>query len=173
MEQQRVSEPIHIGKIITIGSSTPQPQKPVIESRRSITATKLRPIVRTFKKPFEIVDEFLDCSDKSSMIKFISEYQKTGVEWDVFRKKIPDELLEKWAKVMWKCQENGFIAPRVENNVLHWRVIMTHHTDTCDKCTMCPTSWRAGDCKGKLKFKPNGERNWTPCWKLESAIRKN
>ena len=98
------------------------------------------------------------------MIDLLSAFQKTQGEWDLFRKKIPDALLAKWKKVMWECRKNGFIAPKIENNEIKWKVIMTIHTNNCDQCTLCPTSWIAGDCKGRMKTTIHGLRNWTPCW---------
>jgi hypothetical protein len=142
-----------------------------MNTQRNITLKNLKPIVRTLKRPEQIVDEYLDGSDKYTIIKYLSEFQKTQGEWDSFRKKIPDELLNKWAKVMKECRANGFISPKIENNNIHWKVVMTLHPETCDKCTLCPSTYIAGDCKGKLKMKREDgimKRNWTPCWRDSS-----
>ena len=130
------------------------------------------PIVRTIKKPSEIVDEFFNADDKYLMIKHLIAYQKLSNDrnWDVYRKKIPDDLLEKWAKIMIKCRENGFINPQVWNNEIHWRVVMTRDRNTCDQCTMCPAGIDGGDCKGKMKYKKSGDRDWTPCWKIKQEV---
>lgn len=123
------------------------------------------PIVRTLKKPYQIVDEFFDAADKKNMISHLIQRQKTHADWDVYKIKIAEDLLNKWAKIMLKCRENGFMAPQVWNNEIHWRVAMTQDRSNCDQCTMCPAGIDGGDCKGVMKYKRNGERNWTPCWK--------
>jgi hypothetical protein len=99
------------------------------------------------------------------MISHLIQRQKTHADWDVYKIKIAEDLLNKWAKIMLKCRENGFMAPQVWNNEIHWRVAMTQDRSNCDQCTMCPAGIDGGDCKGVMKYKRNGERNWTPCWK--------
>ena len=127
----------------------------------------LLPIAKTLKNPDQIVDEFFNYLEKEQMIEHLISYQKLGDEghWNTYRKRIPQELLVKWLKIMKKCQSNGFIAPRVWEEKIHWKQVMTRDRSNCDQCTMCPASFVAGECKGKMKHKPNGERNWTPCWK--------
>lgn len=117
------------------------------------------------KTPAEIVADYFDYSDLEAMVKFLSDRQKFDAEWDVFRKKIPDTLLEKWQKIMAECRANGFMRPRVRNSEIIWdQVTATRENyQKADKCTLCDKTYKAGVCKGKLKMKHNGIM-FVPCW---------
>lgn len=119
--------------------------------------------------PNQIIDEFMDWSDKDLMIKHLISYQKLGDDrnWDNYRKKIPDELLQKWANIIFKCRMSGFIAPRAYDNKIVWKTMITYHPEMCDQCSVCPKTFISGECQGKLKPKMEGGhwvRNFVPCW---------
>lgn len=165
MEIQRDSTPIHIGKIITIGNSTPPwPQKPK-DMPENMKLRPLPPLVQIDKTPDDIMGEIMDFSDRESIIKFLSTYQKTRPDWDNFRNKIPDRLLDKWAKVLKNCRKFGFIRPKVENEKITWHQVLgfkRNHQNT-DQCTLCSRSQRAGDCRGGIVIK-NNQRMFKQCW---------
>ena len=121
-------------------------------------------MVQTFTTPNKIVDKYLDEQDKSAIIRHITSCQKNDSDWGTYRKKIPDELLREWAKVMAECWSYGFVAPYVYDDKLYWKRIVMHDVSCCDKCTLCPMNFRAGQCKGKIYYKANGERVFRTCW---------
>ena len=48
------------------------------------------------------------------MIKrYLSAYQKSGMGWDVYAIRIPDEDREILARIFKECRDNGFFLPRV------------------------------------------------------------
>jgi hypothetical protein len=116
--------------------------------------------------PNQIVEGIFTAGEKDLMIKLLIAFQKIQTDWDAYRKKIPDNLLEKWADIMLKCRENGFVAPRVYDNQIHWKQIMGLHTELSDECTMCPSTFVSGECKGRLKLNAKNERVFVPCWKI-------
>ena len=123
------------------------------------------PLVRPEKMPREIMADHLDFDSMETMIGYLSDFQKTEADWNIFRRKIPNALLDKWARVMIECRTNGFIAPFVENNEIRWRQIMAtaRNRDLTDKCTLCSNLYIAGKCRGQRKLKPSGLM-FVPCW---------
>ena len=123
------------------------------------------PLVRPEKMPQEIMADYLTFDDMEALITHLSNYQKTEVDWSIVRRKIPNPLLDKWARVMAECRMNGFVAPFVENNEIRWRQIMStaRNRDMTDKCTLCSNSYIAGRCHGQRKPKPGGLM-FVPCW---------
>jgi hypothetical protein len=115
--------------------------------------------------PEVIVNGLLTQSEKDSMIKYLIGYQKTGMDWEICRKKIPTDLLEKWANVLRECRLNGFMAPKVQSEKLIWKQIFgfKRNYKNADKCTLCPRNFIAGDCKGGSKHK-FGTILFRPCW---------
>jgi len=115
--------------------------------------------------PKEIIADVLDYSDLEAMTKYLSERQKSDAEWDQFRKKIPDDLLDKWQGIMSRCRENGFFRPRVRNGEIVWDQLTANRKDyqRYDKCTICTQTFIAGNCKGKGRLKHNGIM-FVPCW---------
>jgi len=109
--------------------------------------------------------DHLDYADMEAMIGYLSDHQKTGSDWNTFRRKIPNPLLEKWAAIMRECRVNGFVAPFIQNNEIHWRQILGNKRwhDMPDKCTLCPSLYVEGKCRGQRKLKAQ----WlffVPCW---------
>ena len=134
-----------------------------------IKTSHLSPTVKTLKHPNHIVDEFMDWNDKDQMIKHLIAYQKLGDDrnWDNYRKKIPDELLEKWGNVILQCRMNGYLYPRAYDNKIIWKTMTFYHPEVCDQRSVCPKAFIAGECKGQLKPKNEGgiwKRNFVPCW---------
>ena len=127
--------------------------------------SKLPPMVKPIKQPGQIIDFILLNSEKESMIKFLIGYHKIQTDWDVYRKKIPDELLVKWAVVMKECRENGFMAPKIQGNVIVWKKVFgfKRNQNNADKCTLCSKAYVSGECEGKLRLR-NMHRVFIPCW---------
>lgn len=99
----------------------------------------------------------------ASMIKHLIEYQKEK-DWSVYRKKIPEDLLVKWAQVLAACRKHGFVGPKAFGDRIHWNQVVTHREKPSDKCTMCPRGFGAFDCKGKTGFRKDGNKDFLPCW---------
>ena len=119
------------------------------------------------KNPQQIMDDVFAYGDKDVMVKLLIGFQKLfPIGWDEYRKKIPDDILEKWGTIMSKCHENGFVSPRVYGNKIHWKQVMGMHTDLSDECTMCRNTFVSGECKGQLKINNKNERVFIPCWKM-------
>lgn len=123
------------------------------------------PLVRPEKMPQEIMADHLTFDDMEAIIGHLSNYQKTETDWSIVRRKIPNALLDKWARVMIECRTNGFVAPFVENNEIHWRQTLNtkRNHDMTDKCTLCSNLYIAGKCRGQRKIKPSG-LFFVPCW---------
>jgi hypothetical protein len=121
-------------------------------------------MVRTIKKPNDIVDSIFDYDEKAVMIKLLIGYQRSGTDWDVYFKKTDHELLNKWRRIMLECRRSGFLNPKVENSELKWRVIMSRDNELNDQCTACPESFTGGGCAGNLTTNQRRERMFVPCW---------
>ena len=104
-------------------------------------------------------------SDEDEMGRFLATYQKTQPEWDVFRKKIPDELLKKFQRVLQECKSEGYINPHMSEGNIVWQQILTRERskNNSDQCTTCSRSFVAGDCRGKTRL-VNGQRHFVFCW---------
>jgi hypothetical protein len=119
------------------------------------------------KRPDEITDEHFTFHEKEAMIKYLIGYQKTQADWDDYRKKIPDELLQKWARILLEARENGFFNPRVINGqYIIWKQIVgfKRNYKSSDECTLCPKTFVSGECQGKMKHDQHGHRVFRPCW---------
>jgi len=99
--------------------------------------------------------------DIETIIDFLDKYQKKRPEWDDFRGKIPESLLQKWGRVLKICRENGFINPVAKNGKIIFSQILSHKRNrkNSDKCTLCTNNFIDYTCKGKIK-----NRNFVPCW---------
>lgn len=152
-------------KTTATGNSTPPLPRPPTESEQSMRLTSLPPLVKTDRKPDDIVNDFMNFTDKEAIIKFLSQYQKTRPDWESFRHKIPDALLDKFAKVLRECRKNGYMRPKVENEQLVWLRVMgfKRNYKNADECSLCDRSQVAGNCRGKVVFK-NHHRMFQPCW---------
>jgi hypothetical protein len=117
------------------------------------------------KYPAQIIDEIFSYDEKKSMIKYLITHQKTQTDWNVFRQKIPDELLEKWANIMRECRENGFVNPIVRHEKIQWSQIVGFERNykNYDECSLCSRSFVGGDCNGEITYK-FGKKDFKPCW---------
>lgn len=123
------------------------------------------PLARTERHPDEIVDEYFTYDDKQAFIKYLIGYQKTQIDWETYRKKIPDALLDKFTKILAACREYGFVRPRVRDEVLVWDRILgfkRNHANA-DQCTLCSKSQLSGNCRGRGKYKI-GQLMFKTCW---------
>jgi hypothetical protein len=171
--QEAPREPVRIGQVLTPSGNVIMPQdlKKPTESPKVITnvkpESKLKAAVLTFTTPEQILNQFLSYTDKDDMIKFLSSWQKSQAEWDVFRKKIPDELLEKWGTALRKCRENGFINPHIDGNKITWQRILVRNTKHCDKCFLCDRNFTGGDCRGRILHRAVDDKSsarFSVCW---------
>jgi len=158
-----ISEAISEIKNENYRPTLPRPQMPEQESGLMLRTKP--PLVRPEKMPKEIMAEHLDYADMEAMIGYLSDHQKTESDWNTFRRKIPNPLLDKWAAIMRECRANGFVAPFVENNEIRWRQILStkRNHDMTDKCTLCTNLYIAGKCRGQRKLKATG-MFFVPCW---------
>ena len=132
----------------------------------NITRT-LPPLTIPLQKPDEIITKYFTKMEKEALVKYLSSYQKTRPDWDQFRNTMPDELLDKWTKILKECRENGFVSPRVDKWEIVWSQILgfKRNYKCVDKCSLCSSSQRAGDCKGTTKYKLD-QRMFQPCWEV-------
>ena len=129
---------------------------------------KLPPLVKTNRKPADIIGEIMNFSEVDVMVKHLAAYQKTHDDWDKYRIKIkPPSLLDKWKEVLNRCRGNGFIAPRVYNDELKWKQIQgfKRNYQNVDNCTLCSRSQLASDCSGKVIPRIN-KKEFHPCWEV-------
>jgi len=126
---------------------------------------KLPPLVIPSQPANHIVISLMDATERELMVKYLTQYKKTGSDWDTFKNKIPEKLLEKWKFVLDACRENGFIAPKVYNEKIIWSQILgfKRNYKNADKCTLCSCNHKDGNCKGKLIYK-NQQRMFQQCW---------
>lgn len=132
-------------------------------SQGNIIGNTHPPMVIPKRSPETIMFSILG-SDEQEMTNFLSAYQKNQPEWDVFRKKIPQELLNKFKRVMNECHSEGYVNPKVQDGNITWRQILTRvrSKDNADQCTLCPNSLAAGTCKGRMRH--TNQRLFVPCW---------
>ena len=129
------------------------------ESQGTTTLNIHPPMVVPKRSPDTIMFSILG-SDEEEMGRFLATYQKTHPEWDVFRKKIPDELLRKFQRVLQECKAEGYVNPHMHEEKIVWQQILTRerHKNASDQCTLCPRSLAAGDCRGRMR------KNFQFCW---------
>jgi hypothetical protein len=101
-------------------------------------------------------------SQKDLIIKYLIQHQKAKDDWDTARKKIPDDLLMKWASVILECRLNGFMSPRIHNNSIIWKQVTgaKRNYKNADQCTLCPNTYVGGECKGVMTER----KGFVPCW---------
>lgn len=110
--------------------------------------------------PSRIVADHFNQEELELMSKYLATYQKGEVGWDVFRLKIPTELLKKLEAVLVECRSNGFINPivsigeRGDYRLLWSQILSDNPGDKCSSCTRKPCIERE-DAKGQF----------IPCWK--------
>ena len=123
---------------------------------------KLPPLVKTLRTADTLIRAVLSEADYKDLVKHLQAHQKTGGEWDVYRKKIPDDLLVKFKELLQVCRENGFIGPKIEADQMVFKQIVTHNQNA-DKCTLCNNNLIAGSCKGRMR-KINNHWQFANCW---------
>ena len=97
-------------------------------------------------------------SDIDAMKKHLIAYQRSGGNrnWDEYRKKVDNVLLESWGGVLRLCRENGFICPVVRSNKIIFSQMLG--SPATDKCYLC-----GEECSGTYTITPRG-KEFTPCW---------
>ena len=160
---EQVSETISTIQAGNYRPTSPSPPMPQQES--GLKKSDLLPLVKTGRTPDEIMLGYFDQADLEAMTKFLSDRQKSDAEWDVFRKKIPDVLLDKWRKIIRECWQNGFCAPSVKNNQIVWKQIkaLPYKRDAVDGCSFCSNTFKGGTCLGRFKLRPSGLM-FVQCW---------
>lgn len=117
------------------------------------------------RKPWDIVDDIFTEDEKEIMIDHLLAYQKRGIAWDIYRKKIPSDILRKWKIIMRLCFENGFMAPWADENkrAIYWQRVMDRGDDVeTDQCTLCTRTFSS--CLGKAFVNEKSEKVFIPCW---------
>jgi hypothetical protein len=134
------------------------------ESTGNTTKGKQRktPLVIATIYPDDILNYHMGV-DTSAIIKHLASYRKSGVGWDEYRKKIPDDLLNKFRKVINDCRRQGFIAPRTEGEKINWLCIVGD-SKYADPCSVCPKTTYNNTCQGIEEIKED-KKIFTPCWK--------
>lgn len=104
-------------------------------------------------------------SDYEAMYDFLEKYQKTRPEWDVFRGKIPEVLLNKWGRVVKECRQNGFISPTARDKKIIFHQVKSHvrNNQNNDKCTICLKRFIDYECDGKTTLY-HGQYQHVKCW---------
>ena len=133
----------------------------------NVSSAKLRlpPLITPRRMPENIIRSiFSNPDDYDDMVRHLSTWQKNQSDWNQYRQKIPDELLQKWSQVMKEFRLNGYLSPRVENGKIVPRQILTHErTRSCtDQCTLCPNTIIGGMCKGQFTIR-NNQKFFIPC----------
>jgi len=113
--------------------------------------------------PEEIIRSVMMNLDYEAIYEFLEKYRKKRPEWDDYRSKIPEPLLEKWGLVLKACRENGFIYPITRDGKILFSQIQTHDRINVDNCTLCTNSIIAGTCKGRIKY-IEGKKTFVFCW---------
>jgi len=101
--------------------------------------------------------------DYETMYDFLEKYQIKRPDWEDFRVKIPQSLLDKWQIVLTACRENGFINPVARNGKIVFSQILTHNREAVDGCTVCNNSIINGTCRGRLRYIDN-KKTFFFCW---------
>jgi len=120
--------------------------------------------------PDDVLRSELMQIDYETMARYLDEFQRKRPEWDVFRAKIPEALLEKWGRVIRICRENGFIAPMAIDGKIVFQQVKSHvrNRKNSDRCTMCQRNIKDGTCRGKLT-NIYGRREFVVCWNMPSG----
>ncbi len=122
---------------------------------------KKRPLIQATRNPDDIIISVLG-ADVRDMTKHLSAYQKLRIDWDDYRKKLPDGLLAQWGEALIECRRHGFMGPYSTGEEIKWRMIIGDPRHS-DPCTVCPKTYQEGSCAGKEILA--GERlDFVPCW---------
>ena len=143
-------------------------KRPLNQQMRSIGNLKLHalpPLCGTSSLPQNIVDKYLTQDEYRAMIKHLSTYRKTRAEWDHYRLKIDNDLLEKWITVLEGCRRIGFVNPHIYQDEIIWNRILgfKRNIEQADKCTLCSNSQTKETCTGQTLYKKN-QPMFVPCW---------
>ena len=148
----------------TVHSVNVKPTPPPTQSTGNTMLVKKRksPLVVATRSPESIIEAYLG-EDKGLFIKHLSSYQKSGVGWDEYRKKIPDTLLIQWVKAFEMCRKQGYLSPTTEGEILYWKQIVGSDK-YADPCSVCPNAMHNGTCNGG-EIERNGNIDFQPCWR--------
>lgn len=137
-----------------------------IESAKNMKLQSLPPMVQTDKRPQDILNENMNFVEREAFAKYLGEFRKNKPDWNLFRTKIPESLLEKIKNVMHECKKIGYISPVVINGEVVFRQVLGQKRNykNTDKCTLCSSSFIDGTCMGKSKYNKQNQRVFAPCW---------
>lgn len=163
-----LKSPTPIGAIIPPSGDLHQRQrqKPIESTNDTSRLNSLPPLVIPQAHPDEIVGKYLGYDDLQTITEHLTNYQKSGAEWDHYRQKIKSTLLDKWRNVLIECRENGFIGPKVQNETIVWKQILgfKRNYKAADKCSLCSRTSKGGDCRGRAIYNKQGQMMFKPCW---------
>jgi hypothetical protein len=120
-------------------------------------------MVKTERIPEDILNENTNFIDREAIVKFLSDYQKSRPDWEIFRRKIPEGLLLKWEIVLRECRKIGYVAPKIKNGELVFKQILTRTPKNIDDCSLCSKSITAGTCLSRGIIKKQ-QLMFKPCW---------
>lgn len=115
--------------------------------------------------PDDIIRSIFSVLEFETLVDLLEKYQKKRPEWDEYRAKIPEEILQKWALVLKTCKQNGFLYSDVHEKKIRWYQIKTsaRTRKNNDKCAVCGNDFIYGSCKGRVKV-INGQKHFLKCF---------
>lgn len=120
------------------------------------------PMIVATKKPDDILFWSFG-TELSLIIKHLANYRKSGVGWDEYRKKIPDNLLEKWKEAAEECRRHGYLFAYSTGEKIIWHTIVADPKNA-DPCSVCVKTYQDGSCNGK-EVKNGNRVDFVPCWR--------
>ena len=86
-----------------------QPQTPTKSQGDTMSGlSKSPPLVNPVMFPDDIIRSIFTVLEFETLIDYLEKYQKKRPEWDEYRAKIPEEILNKWCKVLKSCKTEVF-----------------------------------------------------------------
>ena len=138
---------------------------------------KHKPLIIPREIPIQTMSRILDTNppheaeEYQTWARHLDSYQRTGMQWDEYAKKIPGSLRNLWRDIQRECRRNGFLGPvAVLNREGQYRIIFHQVVDIqhkvpvpeiiqADLCSMCERFCKRRDSRGVF-FEGSG-----PCWK--------
>lgn len=102
-------------------------------------------------------------NDYLSIVEHLQTYRKHSAEWDVYRKKIADDLLKKLKNLLTAARESGFINPVVRDGKIVFDQILSINRNA-DQCTVCDKNIIHGNCNGIMRIIKH-KKTFFPCWR--------
>lgn len=85
--------------------------------------------------------------------------------WDDYKVRINEELLDKWARVLVICRQNGFLLPYATHSEIIWSQVLDRgYRGSGDPCFLCTNTTVNNSCRGRWTGK-----DFVPCWMLNPA----